>query len=75
MKLDSPQSGVRAFWTIVVLGAISVLADFFYTKHGHFAFEEITGFHAFYGFVSCVALVFAAKGLRLILMRDEDYYD
>ncbi len=33
------------------------------------------GFDAIYGFVACVGLVIAAKGLRVLLMRDEDYYD
>ena len=75
MALDSKQSGRRVFIAIVVIGVLSVLADFTYEKHAHLSVENIFGFHAGYGFVSCVALVFAARGLRRILMRDEDYYD
>ena len=30
---------------------------------------------AIFGFVVCVALVLAAKWLRTLLMRPEDYYD
>ena len=37
-------------------------------------FQEWFGFDAIYGFVACVGLVLAAKGLRVLLMRDEDYY-
>ncbi len=41
--------------------------------HG-FAFESWPGFYSLYGFVACVALVLAAKQLRRLLMRSEDYY-
>jgi len=44
-------------------------------KHGPFAIEYIWGFYALYGFVGCVFLVLAAKLMRVILMRPEDYYD
>ncbi len=44
-------------------------------KHGEFRFEEWFGFHGIFGFVACVALVIAAKGLRRLLMRPEDYYE
>jgi hypothetical protein len=53
----------------------SVMADFFYHKHGDFHFQEIIGFDAMYGFVAYVGLVNLAKGLRILLMRSEDYYD
>ncbi len=41
--------------------------------HG-FAFESWPGFFALFGFIACVALVLAAKELRKLLMRSEDYY-
>ena len=40
--------------------------------------KEIEGWFAFYGwygFISCFFLVIAARGLRKLVMRDEDYYD
>ncbi|MDB4368916.1 hypothetical protein N9Z58_02155 [bacterium] len=40
-----------------------------------FAIEEVFGFEAMFGFVAFVAVVFLGTGLRLIIMRDEDYYD
>lgn len=57
-------------------GALVVLliADFFIHKHGEFSWEGVPGFFAFYGFASCVALVFIGKVLRLFIKRDEDYY-
>ena len=44
-------------------------------KHIHFFWENWTGFHGFFGFLGCVFLVLAAKQLRKILMRGEDFYD
>ena len=44
-------------------------------KHGPFAIEHWFGFYGIFGFVACVALVLAAKELRRLLMRSEDYYD
>jgi hypothetical protein len=64
-------------WTLAFVCAVTVVADLFYEKagHVHYGFEEIIGFHAFYGFVSCVVLVLAASWMRKLVMRDEDYYD
>jgi len=73
--LDRPGS---VDWLIRALGAaaaLTVLADFFYHKHVDYGFQSWPGFDAGFGFVSCVALVLAAKQLRRLLMRDEDYYD
>ncbi len=72
---DDPKNVSKIVWTLVVLCAASVLADFFYHKHTHYGFQGVIGFDAIYGFISCVLLVLAAKQLRKILMRDEDYYD
>jgi len=44
-------------------------------RHAESAWEGLPGFYAIFGFVACVALVLAAKQMRKILKRDEDYYD
>jgi len=44
-------------------------------RHAESAWEGLPGFYAIFGFVACVALVLAAKQMRKVLMRDEDYYD
>ena len=72
---DEPANVNKIVWALVAMCTASVLADFFYHKHTHYGFQGYVGFDAFYGFVSCVLLVLAAKQLRKILMRDEDYYD
>ena len=73
--LERPGSVDKIFWGLVAVCVLVTVADLFYHKHGHYGFEEVFGFHGFYGFVSCVALVLAAKQLRKVLKRPEDYYD
>ena len=46
-----------------------------YHKHVHYPFEKWFGFYAFYGYFLSVGLVLAARELRKLLSRDEDYYD
>ena len=75
MKLDGRKFGSGVFWAVFVICALLVAADLFYTKGGHYPMERVLGFHGAYGFVSCVALVIAAKQLRRLLKRDEDFYD
>ena len=43
---------------------------------GHFFWEEMVGFGAVYGFISCVLIILVSKALgHLGLMKPEDYYD
>ncbi len=71
---DKPENVKKIIWFVVAICTASVVADLFYDKHGHYDFEHIIGFHAAYGFVSCVVLVLAATQMRKLVMRDEDYY-
>ncbi len=71
----SPRGVKRILWILFAISAVSVVLDLTYHKHGHYSFENIIGFHAFYGFVSCVVLVIAATQMRKLVKRDEDYYD
>jgi hypothetical protein len=58
-----------------MFGALLVAADLVVHRHAETAFDGWFGYYALYGFVACVALVLAAKVLRRIVMRREDYYD
>ena len=73
--LDKPGNVDKIIYALVGICALLFLADFFYHKHPHFGFEAWFGFYAWYGFIVCVGLVLAAKWMRTVLMRDEDYYD
>ena len=38
-------------------------------------YENFLGFQAFFGFVAFVVIVYLGKALRLIVKREESYYD
>ena len=73
--LDRKENVDKVYWTVWVLCGLLLLAEPLIHKHGDFSFENWFGFHGWFGFVACVALVLAAKLLRMILKRPEDYYD
>ncbi len=78
--LDDPRNVKKMLKVFWALCAVLVLVDLLdplglYDRHAHFPLEGIPGFYAFYGFVACTCLVFMAKVLRKVVMREEDYYD
>lgn len=73
--LDNPKNVDKIFWAVCAACLLLFVADAFYAKYVHFSFENWFGFFGIFGFVACVALVLAAKELRKLLKRDEDYYD
>tara|TARA_R110000868_G_scaffold28525_7_gene106907 strand:- start:4902 stop:5192 length:291 start_codon:yes stop_codon:yes gene_type:complete len=73
--LDNPRNVDKVYWSVILVCVGLFLADALYHKHPEFGIEKVFGFYGLYGFFACVGLVLAAKGLRLWLMRGEDYYD
>lgn len=73
--LDDSRNVTRVVYALGTLCALMFGADFFYTKKAYFEIEEIFGFYAVYGFLGSVGLVLAAKAMRPLLRRDEDYYE
>jgi hypothetical protein len=79
--LDRPEVVRRVYHIVIavcmVLGMIDVvnLALHWIHYHPHFSVEHVPNFYGFYGFGGCVFLVLAAKQLRKVVMRDEDYYN
>jgi hypothetical protein len=74
--LDFPKNVDKFVYGLYAICAIVAGLDLFHYKHHlHFAFERWFGFYSLYGFIACVGLVLAAKQLRKVVMRDEDYYD
>ena len=67
---------IRILWMVssVVL-AITVLFDLVVAQYVVFGAEGIFGFAAWYGFLTCVAMILAAKGLGFFLKRSDRYYD
>ncbi len=73
--LDHPRNADKIVWTLYGVCALLMASDLFIRRHGEFEIEHLFGFYGFYGFFGSVGLVLAAKQLRKILMRPEDYYD
>ena len=71
-KKENVKKFLRVFFAAL---AVLLIVDFLIHKQPHFRWENAPDFYAVYGFVSCVALIFIAKLLRLFVRRDEDYYD
>jgi len=80
--LDDPRNVNKIVYALYVVCVLLVAADLLYHKHLHFHFaderynfEGWFGFFGFFGFIACVGLVLAAKLMRVVLKRGEDYYD
>ena len=69
------QATIKRLWLIfgVVLAA-TVLADLWIPNQPHFEVERVLGFYALYGFLSCAAMILAAKALGRLLKRPDTYY-
>ena len=67
---------IRMLWIgFAAVLALTVLAQGIVKIKGYFGADDWFAFGAAFGFVACVAMVFFAKGLGVILKRDERYYD
>jgi hypothetical protein len=65
----------RGLWVaLIVTCVLTVLAEFFVKRKGHFGIDDAFGFYALLGFVSCALMILAAKGLGIWLKRPDDYY-
>jgi len=70
------QSTIRLLWIIfAVVLAATVLMDLVIEHHPYFGLDGTFGFGAWFGFVSCVAMVVFAKVLGAVLKRSDSYYD
>ena len=73
--LDDKRNVNKIVYALYGLSAFLLVIDPLVEKHGPFAIMHWFGFYGIYGFVACVFLVLAAKELRRLIMRPEDYYD
>ena len=73
--LDRKENVTKVYWAVWIVCGVLLLIDPLIHKHEAFGFAEWFGFFGFFGFFACVGLVLAAKMLRTILKRAEDYYE
>ena len=70
------KENIRKLWIgFIAILIVTVLAGLFVHQHESFGIEDSLGFFAWYGFITCVAMVVFAKLLGFILKRPENYYD
>jgi uncharacterized membrane protein len=70
------RSTIRILWIVSSLVlAITVLFDLAVDQYEIFGVDGTFGFAAWYGFLTCVTMVLAAKGLGFFLKRSDRYYD
>ncbi|MDN4501594.1 hypothetical protein QX776_04245 [Alteromonadaceae bacterium BrNp21-10] len=72
---DNPQNIKKVLYGLYICCALLVVLDFVINRKVYHSWENLWAFYPIYGFVGCVVLVFVAKWMRALLMRDEDYYD
>ena len=60
---------------LYVACVLLLAADFVVHRHISTGIERVPTFYALYGFAALVGVVMAAKGLRLLVKRDEEYYE
>ena len=66
---------IRKLWIgFALLLASTVLLQTVVKIKGYFGIDVWFAFAAAFGFLACVALVVVAKGLGVVLKRDEGYY-
>ena len=69
-------STIRRLWIVfAIVLVLTVLADLAISHHPYFGLDGSFGFGAWFGFVSCVVLIVAAKALGIIFKRSDTYYD
>ncbi len=72
--LDNPIN-VRRLWRgFLGVLALTVVVELVIVLHPHFAVDALFGFHAWFGFLSCVLMIAGAKLLAHWLKRPDAYY-
>ena len=73
----NPKTIKKLKWIFYAVLIIVFVADFLVERHhASFPWDSIPGFSAFYGFISCAAIIIISKIIgHAWLMKKEDYYD
>ena len=67
--------GSRFTAILLAIAAVLVVLEFIFHRHGEVAAEDFPLFPALFGFLAFLLIVQIGKWLRVMIMRDEDYYD
>ncbi len=73
MQLNNTRKRTAWFALLAVLG-LTLVAELFIPMPNNFGLEGNLFFYAWFGFLSCAAIVIASKLLGLLLSRSDDYY-
>lgn len=78
--LYRPENRPLLWALLFLILTLSLLPSLVMHHHGHFPSERFDldtqfGFYAWFGFVTCAAMVAMAKVLGIFLKRDDNYYD
>ena len=67
---------IAALWIgFVIVLVLTLVPDLLIDHHAEFEIEGTIGFGAWFGFLSCLVLVFGSLALGCILKRRDSYYD
>ncbi len=72
---DNPRNVRLVLYTLYGSCAILLLLDFIIHRHIIHQWEQLLGFYSIYGFLGCTGIVLGSKVLRILVQRDEDYYE
>ncbi|MBN2384587.1 hypothetical protein JXQ70_17070 [bacterium] len=68
-----PRPGYAWFLVIISLGALLYLILLFFVPDSYW--ENGPGFFAAFGFLAVIGFMYLAKAWRVVVKRDEEYYD
>lgn len=71
---DDPVKVAMLVKGLLVLCGLLFVLDFILHRHGYSQVEQWYGFYAVSGFIAFSLIVIAAKNLRRLIARKEDYY-
>lgn len=73
--LERPETIKRLWAGLYIVCALTLVPEFFISRHPHFGIDGFFGFYALLGFVSCALLILIAKLGGVFLKRPENYYE
>ncbi len=72
--VDVKGNPFRIVLAIAAFCAVLVAMNFVKSPYGHFDMESVPGFYGVAGFIMFTTIIVAARGLRSLIGRSEDYY-